>query len=563
MTHVGRGQEAPALIAAPARTSAARLARSGVRAGLVALAAAALFFCYWRQSQSAAVPSDGSGNVLQAWDMLHGNQLLHNWWVSDVSFYTTELPQYLLVEALTGLGPWVVHAAAAMTYTLLVLLAAVLARGADPPRPPREGIAKGRAAGAAGWGRALLAAGLMLAPQLSATSILLLSPDHIGTAVPLLVTWLLIDRARPRWYVPVLVCLLFTWTMVADSIVLLTGVVPLVLTGTGRAIAGLIGRRRRSAFRWYELSLAGAAAVAGVAGSFAPRMLAALGGYQQSPVGADTDLGQLQHGAWVTFQAFLELFGANVFNTSYYGARPGLEVVFVALHLAGAIMAACALGVGIVRIFRPGELLVPVFAVAIVLNLGAYMISTHAQDLLGAREMAEVLPLGAVLAGRVLGDRIAAWTRAAKGWFAPVLAVLSAGYLATLGYGAAQAAVPPQNEPLASWLVANRLTDGLATYWQANSTTVDSGRQVLLSAVVQDVRDRLVPYLWEADTADYDPARHYANFVVVDGPSALPGMQLSAELTFGRPARVYHADGYTILVWNTNLLDKLDGPGLN
>ena len=72
---------------------------------LVALAAAVLFFCYWRQSRSAPLTSDGSGNVLQAWDMLHGNLLLHNWWVSDVSFYTTELPQYMLVEVLTGLGP--------------------------------------------------------------------------------------------------------------------------------------------------------------------------------------------------------------------------------------------------------------------------------------------------------------------------------------------------------------------------------------------------------------------------------------------------------------------------
>ena len=545
MTSVGREQEAPALTAPPARTPAAALA---IRSGLVALAAAVLFFCYWRQSQAAPLSSDGAGNVLQAWDMLHGNLLLHNWWVSDVSFYTTELPQYMLVEALTGLGPWVVHVAAAMTYTLLVLLAALLA--------------KGRAGGAAGWGRALLAAGLMLAPQLSATSILLLSPDHIGTAVPLLVTWLLIDRAPPRWYVPVLVCLLFTWTMVADSIVLLTGIVPLLLIAAGRAFAGLIRRGGPRAARWYELSLAGAAAVAGVAGSFAPRLLVALGGYHQSPVGADTDLSQLRHGAWVTLQAFLELFGANIFNTSFWGARPALEVVFVALHLAGAIVAAWALGLGVARIFRFGELIVPVFAAAVVLNLGAYMISTHAQDLLGAREMAGVLPLGAVLTGRVLGDRIAAWALAAKSWFAPVLAVLAAGYLATLVYGAAQASVPAVNEPLASWLAAHRLTDGLATYWQGSSTTVDSGRRVVVSAVVQDARDRLVPYLWESDSANYDPARHYANFVVAGGPSALPGMQLSAELTFGRPARIYHADGYTILVWNTNLLAKLDGPGL-
>jgi hypothetical protein len=133
MTPVGRELQAPALAAPPARTSPARLAW---RAALVVLAVAVLFFCYWRQSRTAPLSSDGSANVLQAWDMLHGNPLLRQWWVSDVSFYTTELPQYMLVEVLTGLGPWVVHVAAAMTYTLLVLFAAVLAGGTTRQDPP-------------------------------------------------------------------------------------------------------------------------------------------------------------------------------------------------------------------------------------------------------------------------------------------------------------------------------------------------------------------------------------------------------------------------------------------
>jgi len=551
MTSVGRDQEAAAPAAPPARTPAGwpALARRAGQAGLVVLVTAALYFAYWRQSLAVGLSSDGSGNILQAWDMLHGNLLLTHWWVSDVSFYTTELPQYALVEALTGLGPWVVHAAAAMTYTLLVLLGALLA--------------KGSARGGSGWARALLAAILMVSPQLSATSIVLLSPDHTGTAVPLLVIWLLIDRARPRWYVPVLVCLMFTLTMVGDPVILLTGVAPLVLIGTGRAVTGLIRRGLRHAPAWYELSLAVAAAAGGMAGSYGPRVMAALGGYQQSPVSADTDLSQLQHGSWVTLQGFLELFGANVLSPAFYGTTTPAEVAFVWLHLTGALVVTCGLVVGLVRIFRAGDLIVPVFAVAMLANAGAYMISTHAQDLLGAREMAAVLPLGAVLAGRVLGDRLAVWTRAARYWLAPVLVVLGAGYLATLGFGAAQPARPGPNEPLAAWLTAHGLTDGLATYWQANSTNVDSHGRIVISAVVQDVRDRLVPYLWETNEANYDPARRYANFVVADGPSALPGMKLSAELTFGKPAQIYQADGYTILVWNKNLLTELNGPGLN
>ena len=112
-------------------------ARAAWRPALVVLAAIGLFILYWRQSESVALSSDGASNVLQAWAMLHGNVLLHHWRVSDLSFYTTELPQYALIEYVLGLGAGVARVGAAMTYTLLVLLAAVLARGGDPPTPPR------------------------------------------------------------------------------------------------------------------------------------------------------------------------------------------------------------------------------------------------------------------------------------------------------------------------------------------------------------------------------------------------------------------------------------------
>jgi hypothetical protein len=539
------------------------------QAGVVAGVAAILFFCYWRQSRSVPVTSDGAGNVLQAWDMLHGNLLLRHWWVSDVSFYTTELPQYMLIEVLFGLGAQVVHVAAAMTYTMLVLLAALLA--------------KGRARGRAGLARALLAGGIMLAPQLNATAILLLSPDHTGTSVPLLVIWLLIDGASgvgpggrtqkppgtprsrggcppprtPLALVPVLVGVGFLWTMVADSDVLLTGIVPLVVVCTWRACPGLIRGGERQAPRWYELILAAAAAVAGVAGSLAPRVISSLGGYQESHVGTDTDLSHLQHNAWVTFQALPELLGANVFATP---TTPVLEYVFVALHLAGAIVVIWALGIAARRFFRFGELIVPVFAVAIVLNLGAYLVSPHARDLAGAREIAAILPLSAVLAGRTLGARIfgqRALGQRAKTWFAPALAVVVAGYLGALGYGAAQAAVPPANEPLATWLMMHRLSDGLAGYWLADSTTVDTHGQVVVSAVTLGHGGQLVPYQWETDDANYNPSRHDANFVVTDGPDSLRGLQQAAVLAFGHPRRTYHTDGYTVMVWDTNLLTKL------
>jgi hypothetical protein len=93
------------------------------------LAATGLFVLYLRQAQTWPPDSDAAAIGLQAWDMLHGNLLLHGWWLADLSFYTTELPEYMLVESVRGLNPEVVHVCAALTYVLLVVLAALLARG--------------------------------------------------------------------------------------------------------------------------------------------------------------------------------------------------------------------------------------------------------------------------------------------------------------------------------------------------------------------------------------------------------------------------------------------------
>jgi len=71
--------------------------------GGLLLAAAGLFILYFRQSQVASFNSDGAAQVLQAQAMLHGNLLLRGWWTGDVSFYTTELPEYMLVDLFRGL----------------------------------------------------------------------------------------------------------------------------------------------------------------------------------------------------------------------------------------------------------------------------------------------------------------------------------------------------------------------------------------------------------------------------------------------------------------------------
>src|ERR1700744_1085883 len=209
---------------------------SGARgrwAALAAYTAAAvvLFTVDLRLSETYQLNSDTANILLMGSDLLHGHLLLSGWYMSDVSFYPTELPQYALLVGLLGLHMQTAHVGAAMTYTLTFLLAVLLARSGS----------SGRAA----LIRTLIAAGIMLAPEFGYGVFALdLSVGHLGTAVPLLLVWLLLDKAPRRWYVPVLTAVLLTWGLVADPIVYVVGVGPLGFVAAMGVIRGVRGGSR-------------------------------------------------------------------------------------------------------------------------------------------------------------------------------------------------------------------------------------------------------------------------------------------------------------------------------
>ncbi len=500
------------------------------------LAVSGLFVLYLRQAMTWRVDSDAAANAMQAWDMLHGNVLLHGWWLSDVAFYTTELPEYAAVEAVRGLRPDVVHVCSALTYTLLVLLAALLA--------------KGRAHGREGIVRALLTAGIMLAPGIfRGTDAVLGAPNHTGTGVPVLLLLLLIDRAegwqdrKRRWLVPAAACLMLTWTQVADPVAIYAAAAPLTLVGAGRASAALI-RRRVGPREWgYDLALAAAAAASVPLAEASLAAIRSAGGFLVAPLSGPllAGLASVPAHAWVTGESVLVLFGAD-----FFGQPSRVGTALAVLHLVAVATAALALLAGLRdflgRLDRVGQILVA----GPVIMLGAAVFGTHLPDISFAHEIAIVLPFTAVLAGRLLGGPLI------RARLEPALAALLAVYLGALCYAASGAPRAPHNQAAADWLVAHDLTYGLGSYWQASSVTLASGGRVTVAPLAFGAA---AARHWEADAAWYDPRSHYANFVITEAPSAAgwPG--------FGRPARIYHYGPYTIMVWRRNLLLLMSGTG--
>jgi hypothetical protein len=494
-------------------------------------------------ARTRAVNSDGAGNALQAWAMLHGNLLLHGWHLSDVPFYTTELPEYMAVELVRGLNADVVHVAAAVTYTLAMLLAALLAQGTG--------------AGRERTGRALIAAGIMLAPQLSSgVNVLISSPDHIGTSVPVMAVWLLLDRARPRWYIPVIAAVVLGWAQVADTLVLYVGVLPLALVCAVRVYRAVVVQRRPVASHWYDVALGAGALTGAAAATLALHIIRADGGfYSPHAITQFAAAGAILPGnLGIAGEGLLILGGAD-----FLGLRLTASTTFILLHLVGVALLSWGIWAAARQFLAGRDLVAQLLVAGVMINLITYVISTQAVNATSTREIAAVLPLSAALAGRLLAGRLTAAR------LVPLLAIVAAGYLAGMIYEVSQPGAPAQNQRLEEWLAARHLHTGLSGYWESNVVTLTSGDRVQIRQVVATPGGRLIPSNVESDWAWYNPARNSADFVVLTrGVPGYPGLTSKRAVlaTFGPPAQTYHFGMFTVLLWQKNLLRELPAPRL-
>jgi hypothetical protein len=347
------------------------------------------------------------------------------------------------------------------------------------------------------------------------------------------------------------IALMLAWATIADRLVIVAAVLPIVVVCAVRIFQGVVLARRPLSALWYEASLIAAAITSLGVSLLVLRILGRLGGFTVLPLVTHVaGVSALRNNFRLTGEGLLWLYGANFVNMPL-----GPQTAIAALHLAGLGLATWALVRALRRFFRCDDLLVQVLAVAILADVAAFALSSLPYSLWDTRQISAALPFGAVLAGRLLaGDLL-------RLRLAPALAVTAACYAAALAFDVAQPAVPAHDQPLADWLVAHGFSYGLSNYYEGNITTLDSGGRVHLVAVSWGA-DKSVPRAYQSDSSWYDPRLHYANFVVnnaADQPLAIipDGDLLKA---FGRPAGTYRDGPYTIMVWNKNLLADLGRP---
>jgi len=475
-----------------------------------------------------APDSDTANNALGAWDMLHGHIMLHGWLTSDVPFYTFELPLMALVEIFFGLHDAAMHVSMALVY--LIIAGCAVAIAVTGSRGP------GRAA------RAGLVVAVLAAPVLTVTEawIPLGFPDHFGTAVFLLVSCLLVDRASSRRFTAPLLCVILVAGQIGDVTVRYVAVPAIIVTCAYRVLAA---RRIKTGDAANLL----AAALSLPLATWVRALMRHFGAYlMAAPKTGIAPVRQWGYNWALTWHSVRMLFGIT--------GEPGSGPIGNTAIFGWACLVVAAAGAArVIWCWHRARRAEQVLLLAIVANVIVYAFSTLPTPR-DPHDIAGLLPAGAILGARALvPDRIAGRVTA--------LVVTCAALMAALLPLSLQAAArSPQVTPVAAltvWLEAHGLRYGLGGYWDSSVVSLQSGGQVLVRAVGNH-EGQIRPDAWETNFLWYDPARYYANFVIfnVSGNDLGP----RAMRLFGTAVSVSRVGAWDVAVYDTNVLQQVGAP---
>ncbi len=225
----------------------------------------------------------------------------------------------------------------------------------------------------------------------------------------------------------------------------------------------------------------------------------------------------------------------------------------IALQAWDMALAMTAVVLGVRRFLRTDDLIANVLTASVLINLALYTFSTVPVTTYSGREIAWILPAGAVLAGRTLAGPVLSRR------LVPLLGAVGLCYLVALGYGVTRPQRPAEGQNLAGWLQAHHLSYGLSGYGFGPTTTLASRGEVRLIQLTW-LPHRVKPGPEEWNPSWYQASAHDATFVVapVRPNSADPFTRAQVTRIFGQPAHVYRfTSQFIIMTYDKNLLKQV------
>lgn len=483
-----------------------------------------LIYAFDKISWTQPLISDYVIPVLEAHSVLQGNIGLHGWTLPTDTFYTTDLPFYVVGVSLFHVSVGVAHHIPALLYALLVGIAAWTVT--------QDGRTQGK------WVAGLTALLLSGVGAWNA-QFLLLGPIHVGTLLYVVAAFGLLARgyyARRQFFgVLGIGCIMLAF--VGDPMTLWIGALPIIFASAKQYYKD----SKRSPIWWWTI---GGAVVALLAGAVGRHFISEVGGFHYAPF-------PVTFASWSAFvnnlglfvQGILLLFGANFFGHV-------LNLSLIGVLIRGLVV--IALGFTLWRWRRDSDTtwLDDVLASGIVIDCAAYLFSSLPVNIETTRYLTPVWVFGLMLVSRYF-LRKATIKIYLKG------AIGGGMLIVGLAFGSLWPFRPPVSayQVLASWLMAHHLTRGYGGYWDASIITVATHNRVRIAPVIATSSGVLEPFQWNSSKTWYrDSLRTPASFLVYDVSHWGSVDRQSAIHTWGMPANRTRVGAYTVLVYRRPLI---------
>jgi hypothetical protein len=510
-----------------------------------------LFSMYLLISRIVLYNADDASIILEAQSMLHGNVIMHGWYMPTDNFLTIDMPLYAIGLQLGFSLTALLRIVPSLLYTLVILCTGYLVSTLLPQKQRPWS-----------W---LALLGILAFPPLYMVQLLLVGPIHVGTLLFALIGLIaykhFLSGARGKWLALAILLVLMTLAMVGDPLVLVFLVLPLLLTECIQMVAKRrISLQENAAFFGTLLAIGISHLLLWILDLAGVHILSNISFKWATLQGIVTNLQQ-------TIKIVYYIFNASIFTSGSFSlsSLPILlnAIVITTFGIATVFAVIYAIRLTIIKrgknaLFQaeitPDAKIIQISIWSSIGTVAAVIFSTMG-GALGRRYLYPLLFLSEAGTFPFLFKFVNKHVIR----IAIVLLLIANAIPFAISLFQAPAGVPSEIQLLAT-LKEHHLTHGLGSYWVSAFVTVRSNEQVVIRQVIPH-NGSLQPYLFLVDGQWFNPANlQQANFIAYRKGDNISAYYNTSVRTFGKPDHQYHVNGFTILAWNTPLLTHIQ-PG--
>lgn len=472
--------------------------------------------------------SDHASILLEAKSILDGNIFLKGWTLSTVSYYTTEIPFFIIGILIFGYSEKVIYIITGISYAFLAILIIILCS-----LDQKGNVSISRLV-------------ISLCFSFYIISLFsnwgLFSPVHIVSFAYCLCSIFLLRKLDNTFsYGGLLILsLILLITFVGDTFTIYIWGIPILIIMTGKFLFG----KEKSKYAITLFSII----ISIIISRIILNLIRQNGGFIVPGVEAKfVDYNNINNNLYLFFIGLFDLFSVNFFGQHVYS----LNTLINAIHCIGLVIFIQAI-IWSINNFRKLETVIQILLVGIFINLLEYLLADVAIWRGTVRYLLPTLIFSIFLIVFFIEN---------NNWYQnrPIIMILTSIVIAMSLIPRMSLTRPdlPVSK-LSSFLSEKNLIYGYGPYWVASITTVHSNEMVKIRAVTSSDNKYIRPFIWLAENDWYN---ENATFIVIDSTNVVEKpFNINWETavnTFGQPYKTFRVDNYDILVWNRNISPDL------